>query len=191
MELQNDLMNAFTKGNCAKKEFYSQRLAEGATKAFYDPIKKLQLKTFSSLQKTAKVKTLNKTMSLKADKALFGRMAVIGQQCNIDLKTVFSYPLGPIPWSLAGMLGEMRKNQKASLLHELEKGVEPVDDISERYCYIYDTMAVVQKTSAQRTFGDFALDMFRNVLKVKGLCKHIDIVFDVYREISAKKCREK
>ena len=119
LELQNDLMNAFTKGNCAKKEFYSQRLVEGATKAFYDPIKKLQLKTFSSLQKTAKVKTSNKTMSLKADKALFGRMAVIGQQRNIDLKTVFSYPLGPIPWSLAGMLGEMRKTQKASLLLNL------------------------------------------------------------------------
>ena len=132
-------MNAFTKGNCAKKEFYSQRLAEGATKAFYDPIKKLQLKTFSSLQKTAEVKTSNKTMSLKA---------VIG--------------------------------------HELEKGVEPVNDINESYCYIYDAMAVVQKTSAQRTFGDFALDMFRNVLKVKGLCKRIDIVFDVYREISVK-----
>ena len=115
-------------------------------------------------------------MSLKADNALFGRMTVIGQQRNIDLKTVLSYPLGPIPWSLAGMLGEMRKTQKASLLHELEKGVEPVDDISESYCYIYDAMAVVQKTSAQRTFGDFALDMFRNVLKVKGLCKRIDIV---------------
>ena len=46
-------------------------------------------------------------------------------------------------------------------------------------------MAVVQKTSAQRTFGDFALDMFRNVI-IKVLCKRIDLVFDVYREISLK-----
>ena len=114
-------------------------------------------------------------------------MAVIGQQRNIDLKTVFGYPLGPIPWSLVGPLGEIKKTQKISLLHEFEKGVEPaVDDIDERFCHIFDAMAVVQKARAFKTFGDLAMDLFKILLRVKGVCHRIDVVFYVYREVSVK-----
>ena len=42
---------------------------------------------------------------------------------KIDLKTVFMYPLGPHPWSLADSYGLLQKTNKAQLFKKLEKNV--------------------------------------------------------------------
>ena len=51
---------------------------------------------------------------------------------------------------MAGPLGEMKKTLK----------VEPVDEVNERFCNIFDAMAVVQKARTFKTFGDLAMDLF-------------------------------
>ena len=43
------------------------------------------------------------------------------QKRNMDLKEVFKYSLGLFPWPLAGSAGDLKKTNKAALLHELEK----------------------------------------------------------------------
>ena len=43
------------------------------------------------------------------------------QKRNMDLKEVFKYSLGLFPWPLAGSVGDLKKTNKAALLHELEK----------------------------------------------------------------------
>ena len=50
-----------------------------------------------SSQEEAATKCMNgRTMVLKADRALFGRMLVMGQQSNIDMKELMHHPLGPL-----------------------------------------------------------------------------------------------
>ena len=46
---------------------------------------------------------------MKAQRDLFGRLSLIMQTRHIDLEDVFSYPLGPQSWPLAGMMGGLRK----------------------------------------------------------------------------------
>ena len=42
-----------------------------------------------------------KKIILKADKNLFSIMTIVAQSQQLDMKEVFSHPLGPIPWSLS------------------------------------------------------------------------------------------
>ena len=37
-------------------------------------------------------------------------MVIIMQHCNVDLEEVFKYPLGPLPWLLSDVLGELSSN---------------------------------------------------------------------------------
>ena len=116
IDMEDDLLNAWQKGEVAKHLFVKQRLTENPSIDFYNPIKKLKLKTFSNLTATKKVKVQGKEVMMRADKELLGRMAIIGKDRVLDPKEIFSYPLGPIPWALAGPLGQLRKTNKAVLM---------------------------------------------------------------------------
>ena len=60
-------------------------------------------------------------IKLVANRNLFVKLIIITQKRSIDLKEVFKYSLGPFPWALAGSVGDLKKTNKAALLHELEK----------------------------------------------------------------------
>ena len=67
---------------------------------FFPTISNLKLKLFK--KKSAKMKTsTGKKIILKADKNLFSIMTIVAQSQQLDMKEVFSHPLGPIPWSLS------------------------------------------------------------------------------------------
>ena len=57
----------------------------------------------------------------------------MSSQNNIDLARVFTYPLTPVPLSLAHVDGSINKTDKAKLLHKLENTIrstgpeDPVD----------------------------------------------------------------
>ena len=110
---RDHLLNAITYGKDAMELFRSERLGAEPIKEFFDPLKKQNLQTFSTLRPKKVLKVIQKEMVLKADRELFGRMAVIGQSRDIDLKEVFSFPLGPIPWSLGDEFGMLKKTNKA------------------------------------------------------------------------------
>ena len=61
-----------------------------------------------------------KTVQIKAERNLLGRLLMISQQHDISLEKLFRYPLGPIPWSLATADGSLVKTDKSKLLHHLE-----------------------------------------------------------------------
>ena len=63
----------------------------------------------------------DREIPIKVHRNLFGQIAIIMQNRNIDLKEVFAYPLGPLPWSL----GELIKTSKVALVHKIEKGIRP------------------------------------------------------------------
>ena len=123
---------------------------------------------------------------IKADQTLSGRMA-------INLKVVFSHPLGPFPWSPAGGFGMMRKTNKAAITKASEKGAKFMESPPMQSATITDGMALVLNLKVvQMSFGQVAGAVFKNILPYGGQDKRIDVVFDVYLENSiknAERCR--
>ena len=72
-------------------------------------------------------------------------MALLGEFRKIDLKTVFMYPLGPLPWSLSDAYCLLQKTNKAQLFKKLENNVPVFERHPTNVSNIYDGMAIVQK----------------------------------------------
>ena len=95
-KITSDLSTAEEKGLSALNTSIEERLVK-QTMDFYEPIKKLKLSTFSKLKESAKIKTQDKIVQLTAEKNVFGRIAMMSQHKNIDMKEIFAFPLGPVP----------------------------------------------------------------------------------------------
>ena len=76
-KIESDLPEAEAKGEEHMKNFIKTRLVD-QTMDFYEPIKRLNLKTFSSLKKV-KVKTYNKVTQFSAQSDIFGKISLIQQ----------------------------------------------------------------------------------------------------------------
>lgn len=84
--ITKDLQSACDKGEEVFKT-YMEKLEAGS--GFHDPIKKLNLQMFSSLQKSAVIKAgANREVVLKADNRVFGQMLLITQNRKLDIKEV-------------------------------------------------------------------------------------------------------
>ena len=92
-------------------------------------------------------------------------MALLGKFRKIDLKTVFMYPLGPLPWSLADAYGFFWKTNKAQPFQKLEKNVPALEKHPTNVGNIYDGMAILQKLKlpAGATFRLMAVKVFSAV----------------------------
>ena len=93
-EIVKDIIRAPETGEEAYKRFRSEWLDTNKTQ-FHDKIPCNKLKTFSSRSKQKSVKSRGRTVILKADKALFGRIILHAQQ--LHMAEVLCHPLGPIP----------------------------------------------------------------------------------------------
>ena len=120
----HDLTNAKKIGKSAMDEFIKSRLQEESLKSFFDPIKERKLVTFAKMYKIKTCKVNNKLIPLQTTKDLFARISLIAQNRSIDLKAVFQFPLGPLPWSLAEPIGTLRKTSKASLKERQNQLIE-------------------------------------------------------------------
>ena len=88
----------------------AQRLQDGSR--FYEPIKKLNLHTFSVLWKDTVIKGTNKEIILKSDNWAFRHMLLLARHRKLDMQEVFYYPLGPKPWALANEMEHLTKHAK-------------------------------------------------------------------------------
>ena len=82
IEVQADLLNAQEQGCKAFTKFIKERLKK--TTGFNEPLPKLKLKTFKSMV-MQKVNTKAGPIQLRADAALFARLAVLAQQQSMDM----------------------------------------------------------------------------------------------------------
>ncbi|KAK3741562.1 hypothetical protein QZH41_002944 [Actinostola sp. cb2023] len=190
-DVANDLLKAHEIGEKEYKQFKEGRLECTPPKIkFHDPIKLKKLKTFSSLMKQKHIKAKGRTLILKADRSLFGRMIIMGQSRKIEVKDLLCHSLGPLPWALATPDGLPRKTNKAALATLLQKGVQLAERVPENSAIVIDAMSLVQKlnvASNQTTFGTVASALLSMALNEGGpQSSRIDIVFDTYREISIK-----
>jgi len=179
-----DLLSAQEKGEEAFMRF-TLKLESG--EGFYEPIKRLKLKTFADLQKVTTVKTRDKEVVLKADNRLFGKMILISENRKLDMRDVLSYPLGPKPWSLANGDGTLKKTDKARLGNHIEKEAAKVDPPSDRTATIIDGMGLVQKMNGDNhTFAEMSQRILNYVLNEGKGSSRIDVVFDTYKDSSIK-----
>ena len=194
-EIEHDLLKAKEIGEQAYRTFSEQRLESEPTKVkFHEKMTKLQLKTFSDLNKKMKVsRGTAKEVILKADRALFAQMIIIAETRQLKMKEVLSHPLGPLPWALASADGSLKKTSKSSLAKELQKDVPAAEIIPQPSACIIDGMALVQRLKGdQKTFSEVADSLISMALHEGANSNRIDVVFDVYLENSIKNAeREK
>eukprot|EP00112_Aurelia_sp_Birch-Aquarium-sp1_P021157 Seg562.12 transcript_id=Seg562.12/GoldUCD/mRNA.D3Y31 product="hypothetical protein" protein_id=Seg562.12/GoldUCD/D3Y31 len=138
-----DLCDAEQKGKLAYERFATERLHEDGSEKFFERIPRLKLKSFASVLGRKSVKVKEKELMLKIDRHLFGKMAIIAQTRQLNMKDVLTYPLGPVPWALATSEGFLRKTNKASLTNELEKLPLPTEDLPAISASITDAMSIV------------------------------------------------
>lgn len=102
--------------------FRSEHLEkESPATKFHDNMRKQNLKTFSSITTSARVKQAQKKeVVLKADRNLFGHMIIASQSRELHIKDVLAHSLGPLLWALSNPDGSLRKTNKAALARELE-----------------------------------------------------------------------
>ena len=189
------LVNEKAIGTTQMKPFVDQRINTNQLH-FWDPIKKVNIRTFSTMVKKKQLKTADeKVITVSADQDLFGRLIVAATARDIDLKSVFTFELSSVPFSLFHANATLRKTCKSNLLAELEKYGEalpqlPFSTVDHKMAYVIDGMALIQmmKTSSAATFGDLAQKHYQVItgkLDQPG-CKRVDIVFDQYRDRSIK-----
>ena len=88
---------------------------------FYKPLNRLMLGTFTKMMKRL-VKTKDgKILQFSPPSQIFEKIAIIKKTQKLDLKQLFCYPLGPVPWSLRTSTGELVKTRKLTLITNLKK----------------------------------------------------------------------
>lgn len=78
-EVRNDLLQARYLGQKALNDFVISRCSSLPTANFFDPLRKMKLKSFKDLKTITKIRTKDLVLPLQMDRALFARMALQGQ----------------------------------------------------------------------------------------------------------------
>ena len=108
----------------------------------------------------------------------------MSQEHDISLEKLFTYPLGPILWSIATADGSLVKSNKAQLLHHLEGLFDSNPNPPMENCtYIVDGNAHIQAMShVPVTFGELSIQIFNSLPKARI----VHFVTDSYNDNSIK-----
>ena len=125
-DVETDVTSAESLGRKSKMLFIDQRLKSEET-GFFEPVKRLKLKTMSSTdKKTSFTNKQKKIVELKQQGNVAFQLLVKSQNLNmnIDLRNVMKYQLTPIPYCLGTSDGYLAKTNKAKGFHHITKDSE-------------------------------------------------------------------
>jgi len=181
-EIAIDLLSVDKQGTNAYNSFVQERLVQKKV-SFHAPIKRLKLKTFASMAvKTAVTSSAKKTKELVAERNVFGQLILLAMKHELCMEKVMSYPLGPVPWSLATADGAPVKTDKAKLLHKLEEG-HTLTSRPDSAVHIIDGNVMLQAlTQIPQTFEELAQRIFVQLSNTT----HVDFITDTYQPQSIK-----
>lgn len=185
-EVKEDIARAKTAGEEQCSEYIDQRLKKKKQEVF-EAIKALKLKTFSSTTKTAKAKS-EKTV-LQTTARDLARVLIVAKSNNLDFKYVLSFPLCPVPLSLANYDGTLAKTDKSAMGRFLEKNVEDVTNSNSSTAWIIDAMALIQRLKdIPSTFDALSAKILKIVIDtaIRHRCTRVDFVADRYPDSSIK-----
>ena len=115
-------------------------------------------------------------------------MLLVAQTRDLDIRSVLSFPLGPVPWSLSTADGTLCKTSKSTLGNALRKSSPTVmNNVPEPSAVVVDGMHLLHKISGNnKTFEEIALQVFATATGALGSSRRIDLVLDVYKDKSIK-----
>ena len=87
-----DVLGAKQTGKDAFEKFAEMRLVIGVVE-FFDLSTKHNLKSFGTMAKQMKAKLKSREISVKTDRSLFARLAVMAQSRSFNMRDVLSYSL--------------------------------------------------------------------------------------------------
>ena len=187
--ITDDLRTAEKKGNAAFVSFVEKRLKSNEIDYLYAPLPKSNLQTFGNLVKSRTAKSTATAVVVKADRGLFARMVVIAHHRQMNMQEVLTYPLGPLPWSLATADGAPTTTAKSALLHILEGKAQPVEDVPASAVWILDGVAIILHSmkDVPRTFSRLASYVFQLVKSAASQDRtRTDLIMDQYPDVSIK-----
>lgn len=131
---------------------------------------------------------MGKVIEIKMQRNLFGKLLRLSLEKNLDLNSVLSYPLTPIPLSLCHVDGAICKTDKSVLFKVLENEIK--DELVSDTCEVCDIMifdgffVIHQMKDLPLTFGSIS----KQILKAftASNASEIVIVFDRYFTPSIK-----
>ena len=189
-EIENDVLRAELAGRNEKEDFVVTRLKKNDN--FFDPVKKLKLKTMVDLSKKVKLKTqTSKVIEYKQQGNIAFQLLVTSQNLNInlDLKDVMSYQLTPVPYCIGSVDGFLAKTNKAKGFQFLTNGIEDANQPEPR-----NTLLIVDGNAVFHSLTEIP-DNFRNIcIKIFSLIPgKSDVLFstDMYQENSIKAIERK
>ena len=185
IQIQNTGVNAEVLGKQEKEKFVKDRLC--ANDYFFEPVKKLKLKTMADAHKRAKVKTKdNKVIELKQHGNIAFQLLVKSQEMNlnIDLDFIMKFQLTPVPYCLGTPDGFLAKTNKAKGFQFLTKELHDAElPPPKSTLVIVDGNAIFHSlTDIPETFKGVCEKIFATLPKVS------DVVFstDSYQYNSIK-----
>ena len=185
-DVAKDIMDAQKLGEEAAVEFLQNRIACNNV-SFYAPIKRMQLKSFKSLNKARKIRAAGNEIILRSDRELFARLVVAAQVRKMDMCHVLEHNLGPLPLSLASQDGSLAKTTKAKLADILWNKVPTHQTTTDCMVHIFDAMALLHSlTNVPETFGELAKLILQVMVHGTSPNNRIDFVCDQYPPISIK-----
>ena len=143
-DVQKDIETLEQKGSEKFDEFIESRLKTRNTN-FWDPMKKLSLKTWKSSLKETKIKVGEKTVELKEDRGLFARMLIVANsRPEISLEnTIGTYELSVVPRALFASDGSMHHcSEKSQLMTILEKQTDQSSTLCSNATNVIETYRV-------------------------------------------------
>ena len=122
-----------------------------------------------------------KTRQITAERNVFAQLLLLSMKNKLSMEKVLSYPLIPVPASMATFDGVPAKTDKSALMHAIEKDFTA--EKPKETNYIIDGNALLQSlTTLPQTFGLLA----RSVFSLLPREKRVDFVTDSYLEHSIK-----
>ncbi len=181
-DIADDLLTMEKQGSAWMEQFASGGFLDSSR--FEKPIPRRKVKNFADCDiKMAVTRKDNTIRQLTCSRDLFGRLLYLATTIEIDLKKIFSFPLTPVPLSLAHVDGSVMKTDKSKLMKILEDRItsEPPQRIDAT---IIDGMFLIQTmTALPSTFAEIAKVI---ISRLSGLSSRVDFVCDTYRHPSIK-----
>ena len=190
-DVTEDMKKMQERGEDAVHSFINTRILTEEPD-IHSPIKRVSLKTFSSMSSKVKAKNgKGEVIALKNSKDLFAKMILLATSRHLDMREVLKYSLRPFPLPIATAFGGLAKTTKARLLHVIEEAVvNPyVEAIQGNNAVMIDGMALLQTLSTiPATFKELANMVLMQIstIAVSLQCTRADFVCDRYPVISIK-----
>ena len=180
--------NAKKIGEDQYEEYVQERLVK-CEKSIHLTIQKNNLPLFRKKNTVSTSNAKLKVASLKDDCKLYASLYIACQSRSGDLAEFFSHENHSYPPSISEY-GKLRKSTKADFVGILESARETREVAPEDVTMkVFDGAAIVQMTrsSTVKTYGEYSKNIFWPfVLNPKGTITRVDVVFDIYNNVSLK-----